>query len=140
MLDLFWSSHSPTTRPWSKQYASIIFYHDEEQRRLAEASREQEAARRGAPIHTEIVPYSEFYLAEGYHQKYQLQQVPKLLEELRAIYPADEDFVDSTAAARLNGYLGGNGTLAELEAEIDELGLSPAARKKLLDLVTVWDR
>lgn len=136
LLDVFWRSHSPTARPWSRQYASIIFYHNQEQRRLAEASRDREATRRGSPIYTEMVPFAEFYLAEAYHQKYQLQQVPALLREFRALYPRDEEFIDSTAAARVNGYLGGYGTPAALQADIEDLGLSLAAQQKLLDLVS----
>jgi peptide-methionine (S)-S-oxide reductase len=138
LLDIFWSSHSPTARPWSRQYASIIFYHNEEQKRLAEASRDREAAGRGSPIYTEIVPFAQFYLAEAYHQKYQLQQIPALLRELRAIYPRDGDWIDSTAAARINGYLAGYGSLAELRAGIEDLGLSPVAQQKLLDLVSAY--
>jgi peptide-methionine (S)-S-oxide reductase len=140
LLDVFWSSHTPTARPWSRQYASIIFYHNQEQKRLAEASRDREADRRGSPIYTEIIPFTEFYLAEAYHQKYRLQQAPDLLAELRAIYPADDEFVNSTAVARVNGYLGGHGTLTGLQAEIDDLGLSPAAQEKLLELVSAWAR
>jgi peptide-methionine (S)-S-oxide reductase len=136
LLDVFWSSHSPTARSWSRQYASIIFYHNQEQKRLAEASRDREAARRGSPIYTEIVPFAGFHLAESYHQKYRLQQVPALLREFRALYPQDDEFVDSTAAARVNGYLGGYGTLAALQADIEDLGLSLAAQQKLLDLVS----
>lgn len=135
-LNVFWSSHSPTARPWSRQYASIIFYHDQEQRRLAEASRDREAASRGSRIYTEIVPFAKFYLAETYHQKYRLQQVPALLSEFRAIYPQDDEFINSTSAARVNGYLGGYGTLAALQACIEDLGLSPAAQQRLLDLVS----
>jgi len=136
LLDVFWSSHSPTARPWSRQYASMVFYHNQEQKRLAEASRDREAASRGSPIYTEIVPFVKFYLAETYHQKYRLQQVPALLREFRSIYPQDDEFVYSTAAARVNGYLGGYGTLAALQAGIEYLGLSPAAQQKLLDLVS----
>ena len=134
LLDLFWSSHDATARPLSTQYASIIFYHDQEQRRLAEASRDRQAASRQSPIYTEIVPFAKFYLAETYHQKYRLQQVPALLSEFRAIYPQDDEFINSTAAARVNGYLGGYGTLAALQACIQDLGLSPAAQQRLLDL------
>ena len=136
LLDIFWSSHSPTARPWSRQYASIIFYHNEDQKRLAEASMDREAENRGKSIYTEIVPFVQFYLAETYHQKYRLQQVPALVGELRAIYPQDDEFIDSTAAARVNGYLGGNGTLAALQAEIEDLGLSQAGQQTLLDLVS----
>ena len=140
LLDIFWRSHSPTARPWSRQYASIIFYHDEEQRQLAEAGLEREADRLGKPISTVIIPFSEFYLAEAYHQKYRLQQKPDLLHELRAIYPDDDDFVSSTAVARVNGYVGGNGTLAALQAEIESLGLPPASQEKLLGILAPTDR
>lgn len=136
LLDVFWSSHTPAARPFSQQYASIIFYHNMEQKRLAEASRDREAARRGVSIYTEIVPFTEFYLAEAYHQKYRLQQTPDLFAEFRAIYPDDLDFVNSTAVARVNGYLGGYGTLEGLQAELDDLGLSPAAEERLLELVS----
>jgi len=136
LLDIFWSSHSPTARPWSRQYASIIFYHNEDQKRLAEASMDREAENRGKSIYTEIMPFVHFYLAETYHQKYRLQQVPALLSEYRAIYPQDEDFINSTATARVNGYVGGYGTLAALQAEIEDLGLSQRAQQELLDRVS----
>jgi peptide-methionine (S)-S-oxide reductase len=138
LLDLFWASHSPTSRPFSTQYASIIFYHDEEQRRLAEESLDREAARRSMPIYTEIRPLTRFYLAEDYHQKYRLRQDQVLLAEFQSIYPDPADLVASTAAARVNGYLGGNGSPAQLQAEIDDLCLSPAARERLLERVSAW--
>jgi peptide-methionine (S)-S-oxide reductase len=136
LLDIFWSSHSPTARPWSQQYASIIFYHNQKQKRLAEASLDREAASLGNPVYTEIEPFAQFYLAETYHQKYRLQQDPGLVREFRALYPQDDDFVNSTVAARVNGYVGGYGTLGALEAEIEDLGLSREAQENLMKLVS----
>jgi peptide-methionine (S)-S-oxide reductase len=52
------------------------------------------------------------------------------------IYPDPSDFTDSTAAARINGYLGGHGTLEQLEAEIDSYGLSPKGKERLLDILS----
>jgi methionine-S-sulfoxide reductase len=135
LLDVFWASHNPAGPASSRQYTSIIFYHNDEQKRLAVETKDREAARRGGQIYTEIVSASEFYLAEDYHQKYRLRQVRDLASEFNAIYQNDDDFVNSTAAARVNGYLGGHGALATLQAEIDDLGLSPAGRQKLLDIV-----
>jgi len=66
LLDLFWASHDPTSRPWSRQYASIVFFHDEEQRRLAVESSDREAARHGQEISTEVVPFSEFHLRRSW--------------------------------------------------------------------------
>ena len=76
-----------------------------------------------------------FTLAEDYHQKYLLKRRTNLMRELSRLYPEHTDFVNSTAVARINGYVGGYGSKAQLLREIDMLGLSPAARKTLLDLV-----
>jgi peptide-methionine (S)-S-oxide reductase len=57
------------------QYRSAIFYHDEEQRRLALKSKEQLKKTRAfkEPIITEIVHAAEFYPAEDYHQRYYMK-------------------------------------------------------------------
>jgi len=107
---------------------SIVFYHNEEQRQIAISSKEREEARLGHSIVTEIIPFSEFYLAEDYHQKYYLRQEPGLFQELSAIYPDIGDFIDSTAVARLNGYAGGYGTWETLEKELNSLGLSESTK------------
>ena len=135
LLDVFWDSHDPTSRPWSRQYMSIVFYHDDEQRKLATETRDREAAGRRSEILTHIVPAAEFYPAEAYHQKYQLRQVPELMAEFSAIYPAAGDFVASTAAARVNGYLGGYGTFTDLQTALSGLDLSPEESTRLLDMV-----
>jgi peptide-methionine (S)-S-oxide reductase len=56
------------------------------------------------------------------------------MKEFNAMYPNDDDFMNSTAAARLNGYLDGYGTLELLQAELDSYGLSPGASKRLLSI------
>jgi methionine-S-sulfoxide reductase len=77
LLDVFWRNIDPTTKDRQfvdvgSQYRTAIFYHNEEQRRLAEESKKQlEASGRfGRPIVTEIVPAERFYPAEEYHQDY----------------------------------------------------------------------
>jgi len=134
-LDIFWDSHDPTDQPWSRQYKAIIFFHNEEQRRQAVETRGREESRLKRRIFTEIVPFTEFYPAEPYHQKYSLRQEADLMKEFSAIYPNADDFMNSTAAARLNGYLGGYGSLEVLKAELDTYGLSQGGRQKLLNLV-----
>lgn len=135
LLGVFWSGHDPTHRSWSRQYASIIFVHNEEQRRLAEESKARVAKERGSKVHTEIVPYSGFTLAENYHQKHNLQLFPAFREELMLIYPSPADFMVSTAVARVNGYVGGEGSYEALLKEIDSLGLSSARKEELQMLV-----
>ncbi len=60
LLDIFWSSHNPVRPSLSVQYRSIIFYHDEAQKRLALASKARLEEQLKATIYTEIVPYSRF--------------------------------------------------------------------------------
>jgi peptide-methionine (S)-S-oxide reductase len=134
-LDIFWQSHSPGKRPWSSQYKAAVFYHNEEQKRLALKSRDQVAATLEGKVYTEVIPFTDFYLAEDYHQKYRLQQQSNLFQEFKTMYPNMEDLLNSTAAARVNGYLDGYGDLKEIEAQVGNLGLSPEGANKLVDMV-----
>jgi peptide-methionine (S)-S-oxide reductase len=75
LLDHFWRNHDPLAKnaqfcDHGSQYRAGIFYHDEEQQRLAQASKEKAQARFKQPIQTEITPAGPFYKAEDYHQEY----------------------------------------------------------------------
>lgn len=77
LLDFFWKHIDPTDKGGQfvdrgSQYRSVIFYHDEEQKRLAEKSREalDRSGRFNKPAVTEIIKFNKFYEAEGYHQDY----------------------------------------------------------------------
>jgi len=136
LLAVFWDSHDPVSPAWSTQYKAAIFTHTDEQKRLAEASKTREQARVKGRIVTEILPAGEFTWAEDYHQKYLLRSECDLLRELSTIYPKEKEFVNSTAAARINGYLDGYGTLAELQEDLPGLGLSAEATKRLTTIVS----
>lgn len=136
LLEIFWGSHDPTVGSWSGQYKAVVFYRNEEQKRLALGSKAYEAEKRGAAVRTEVLPFTGFYLAEDYHQKYHLQQNEEFLEEMDRIYPSMRDFTASTAAARLNGYLGGYGSLEDLQREVSGYGLSEKAKKRLIEMVS----
>jgi peptide-methionine (S)-S-oxide reductase len=77
LLNVFWENHDPTTLnrqgpDVGTQYRSAIFYHDEAQRAAALESKEKLASsgRYRNPIVTEILPATQFYRAEEYHQQY----------------------------------------------------------------------
>jgi methionine-S-sulfoxide reductase len=80
LLEVFWRQINPTTPDRQfvdvgSQYRAAIFYHDEEQKRLAEDSKRRmaESGRFDGPIVTEIVPAEKFWPAEDYHQDYYLK-------------------------------------------------------------------
>lgn len=80
LLEVFWKTHDPTTLnrqggDVGTQYRSVVFYHNEEQRRLAEDMkfRLDSAHIWDAPLVTEITPFEIFYKAEAYHQEYYFQ-------------------------------------------------------------------
>jgi methionine-S-sulfoxide reductase len=80
LLEVFWMQINPTTPDRQfvdvgSQYRSGIFYHDDEQRRLAEESKEKisGSGKFDGPIVTEIVPAATFWPAEDYHQDYYLR-------------------------------------------------------------------
>jgi methionine-S-sulfoxide reductase len=141
LLDIFWDNHNPTRRAWSTQYKAAVFVHDEEQARLAEASKARIATKKtdkwfNRKIRTEVLPAERFYLAEDYHHKYLAQNSPRIWGDILEIYRDNPgSWINSTAAARLNGYVGGYATMAQLEEEIDSLGLSAPAREELLKVV-----
>ena len=133
LLDVYWDSHSPYSPSFSIQYASKIMYHNDQQREAAEESIRRREAEIGRKIHTQVVAFERFYLAEEYHQKHNLRDEDGLMAELRAIYPRATDFLNSTAVARVNGYVGGWGSAAEVQEILPDLGLSGEAGARLLN-------
>lgn len=135
LLGLFWASHNPFARSYSRQYASIIFYHNAEQKELAQKSKDQLEAKRGRKAATEILSLKSFHLAEDYHQKYSLRGSGLFMSEMHSWYKNERALVDSTLAARLNGYLGGNGDYRLLQKELGLMGLSDNASHSLEEMV-----
>lgn len=99
---------------------SAIFWHGEEQRALAEKTKEEQQKHLARPIVTEIKMAGPFYNAEDYHQKYILRQHPTVIDRLHL---SDEELITSATACRLNGYLGGHGKEEDFLKESEDLGV-----------------
>jgi peptide-methionine (S)-S-oxide reductase len=80
-----------------------------------------------------VIEGARFVLAEDYHQKYHLRRHRDLMMDFEG-YSARE-LVDSTVAARLNGYVAGRGKLAQLRDELPGFGLSALAADRLAKIV-----
>lgn len=75
ILSVFWHIHNPTTlnkqgADVGTQYRSVIFYHNDEQKKIAEKTKQEAQKEYEELIVTEISPYTSFYEAEDYHKNY----------------------------------------------------------------------
>lgn len=107
---------------YSRQYRSVIFYHDAAQKKTAEQA--------GCP---NLEPVGTFTRAEDYHQKYYLQQ-SNLVKDFYEMFPNDAAFTDSTAVTRANAIAGGCMPRQQIEALLPTLGVSESTGKALLQL------
>jgi peptide-methionine (S)-S-oxide reductase len=123
LLDEIWANRRGGRSYGRSQYMEAVFCGDEAQERIARA--------RG--ITAPIITGATFYIAEDYHQKYYLRHDSVLMRELSDYSPGQ--LVESTIAARLNGYVAGRGTVARLREELPSFELSPAASTHLERLV-----
>ncbi len=86
-------------------------------------------------IQTEISPYQEFTLAEDYHQKYYLKRYPDAIEKLKILYPTNDEFINSTLVARLNGFVKGYGSLTNIKDELKEWEINDILRLRMIDII-----
>lgn len=131
LLEIFWNNHSPYYQSYSRQYMSLILYHNDFQKEIAEQFVKEKEDESGMRAYTEIRPLEIFYLAEYYHQKYFLKQEWEFYQIYKDIYD-DEEIVDSTATARVNSYIRGKGSYDQLKQEIDKLGLTEKTKAELI--------
>ena len=132
LVDIFWRSHNPNSKAHSSQYANILFYHSDHQREVAERTKREVVESSNEKVYTELRRINAFYPAEAYHQKYRLRRSSRFIDILKEIYPDNEDLRDSTAAAKLNGFLAGHGTANQIKNLAGKLGLTEQARAELL--------
>ena len=140
MLNLFWSAHRCDQAGYSRQYMNALFYHDNAQKKAAEASVAKAAKAQGVSldsVKTEILPVGQFTYAEAYHQKYYLTRYGEIREFLSKTYADGKSLADSTVATRLNAYLG-SGKDKDWEVfvkELDSYGLPEKIEKELREAV-----
>ncbi len=132
----FFAAHFAGRPPYSRQYRSAVFYHSDAQRETVQQVM-AELERSSGSLYTAVEPAGTFWLAEDYHQKYYLKHDRVFSREIKRLFGNDEEaLINSTAAARLSGLVGGYAP-ASLRAEnISDLGLSPEGEKHALDMLS----
>ena len=130
LLAAFFAGHDPRVRSYSTQYRSAVFYRTNEEAAAAVRALERLQLSAGL-VHTSIEPLSRFWLAEDYHQKFRLRSHRDVFAQFRPLMPDERAFTDSTAAARLNGWLDGCGSAEQVERELPLTGLSEAMQDEV---------
>jgi len=129
LLDVFWSNHAWNSSAHKRQYRGVVLAHDDPQFEAAQRRRDELAERTGENVATDVEHLDEFYLAEDYHQKYELRSTPVVGDELVELY--GDAFVDSTVAAELNGFVAGHGDPERRDALLADLDLQPTVIDEL---------
>lgn len=107
---------------FSRQYRSVVLYHNNEQYQAAKKSGIKQ-----------LEPYRDFTRAEDYHQKYYLQQSSVAADFYRR-YPDALSFTDSTAVTRANGVVGGYVERERLKTLIPKLGVGEKGARELAEM------
>lgn len=131
LLAVFLEEHDPYGRSWSTQYKAVLWTHGKSQAAAAKKVFAALAKEHGRVPTTELKPATRFWIAEDYHQKYYLRARTKLLEALLGSKPTGKTVRESTAAARVNGWIGGYGTKEQIAAESEALELDEGALEAL---------
>lgn len=128
LLGVFWDEHNWLSQAGKRQYRSVVLAGDDGQFETAQESAASVADRTGRTPATDIERLEEFWLAEHSHQKYELQSRPTIADELNSRGIA---LVDSTVAARLNGFVAGHGSDEQRQRLLAALDLPPAVLDEL---------
>jgi len=132
LISLFWDFHNPCYRS-SRQYRSAIFFHDSDQEQIAKKARDAKQIELKMTIRTDIEPATEFTCAEDYHQKYKLQARSNIMKTLNI--SSYDDMINSPIACKMNGYLGGYGTVASLKKDIKLMNIPDGVASKVIAVV-----
>ncbi|MDF2958357.1 MAG: peptide methionine sulfoxide reductase [Paenibacillus sp.] len=137
ILDVFWNHHNPNNINDYKgrQYMSLVLYRDMLQKEAVQQVIQRRKEQGKGEPETEVSPYSGFYRAEDRHQKYYLKRYPDAIEKLRTLYPSEDDLVNSTLAARLNGLAKGYTNLERIKKEILQWPASPENQRMMIELI-----
>lgn len=137
IIRAFWAHHTSTNRTdyGERQYLSLLFYHDEQQKQTIERVKRELEDERNERIETEIGPFSAFTQAEERHQKYHLKRFKRAAEKLSAHFPLPDSFTDSTLTARLNGFVKEYTTLDKIEEEVQGWAIPDQSKEQLADFI-----
>jgi len=122
--------HNPGSSSRSRQYMTACFTKGKTQAATATASFQAVKAALGRKPSTTVAPLTRFYVAEDYHQKYYLRTKHSDMLEACGLH-SDADILTSPLAAKLNGFVSGDGDLQTLEQLAEQYALPEAVVQRM---------
>jgi peptide-methionine (S)-S-oxide reductase len=122
LAGLFCRRHGPGAKGRKQQYRWAFWYHNDQQAEIIRSAQQCVSKETNASIEMYVAPVASFHRAEDRHQKHRLQH-SLLMPYFRTMYPHFHDFVDSTAAARVNGLVSCKADMTLLTEEIFDYGI-----------------
>ena len=116
ILEEFLKLHDPFREPSGRRFMSTVFYHNSSQLRAAR-EKKRALSQGDREACTGIYPVDRFFPAEDYQQKSYIKKSRVIYRELRESYADHRDFMRSSVAARINGYMAGFGKTHILKKE-----------------------
>ncbi len=113
----FWDSINPQKLSENQRYQPAIFTTDEKQFKVAQRSVVEMEFKYKKELSALVQPLTDFDAAPLENQKYYLQNNPKVLAAIQPLFSDPETLLNSTAAARINSFLGGGATLDDLQQQ-----------------------
>ncbi|KAG8183611.1 hypothetical protein JTE90_025162 [Oedothorax gibbosus] len=132
LLKLYWKHQDPSVAH-KRQYRMAIFYREEEEKDVATDMKKEIETKVGRQVSTSIEPFTKFYNAEDYHQKYYLQT--HHVKVFKSLGIKQNELRDSPVAAKLNGYVVGENTIESFEEIVGLLGLSPESAEYVRKMI-----
>lgn len=142
LLRWFWSAIQPTKKPDNKRYQPAVFVHDQAQEKAARRSVTEMEFKHKAELEHLVQTLAAFEPAPPEHQKYYVQNNPRVLQLLKPLFPQREALLESTAVVRINSVLGGCMKPAELRRrwpDITARADEPDGLEGLLDSILAKD-
>lgn len=135
LVDFYIENTDANFRPMSGQYRYIVFYENEKQEEYINNLQKQRIE--NEEQYFTVKQLTDFYMAEDYHQKYQLRLNKTLFNQTLTLFENEEELINSHLATKLNSYYSNQVTKEEMINIINDSYLSPIYPERVIDLINL---
>jgi len=136
LIQKYFELYNGTERPYSLRVKSVIFYRSDDEYEIASKVKADYVHSIKQGVYTEIDPIDVFFLAEDKHQLSYLKQEISLYNEIKQIFPNNNQELLSILASKLNGIIAGYGSEGQISDILSKSALSEASINRVMDILS----